>query len=85
MTVNSPPSQKPICTRLFAEVRRVVMSKSFETIYDGKILRSAVTGSHPLVPVVPVNGRRMTFAKEIVLINRNRDERLCMAEPFNTT
>lgn len=68
-----------------AEVRRVVMSKSFETIYDGKILCSAVTASHPLVPVVQATGKRMTFDREIILIDRNQDERLCIAEAFNTT
>ncbi len=67
------------------EVRRVVMSKSFETIYDDKILSMAVSDSHPLWPVVPVNGKRMTFAREIVLVDRNRDERVCVAEAFNTT
>jgi hypothetical protein len=59
-----------------AEVRRVVMSKSFETIYDGEILCSTVTGSHPLEPVVPVNGKRMSSDREIVLFDRNQDERL---------
>lgn len=66
-----------------AEVRRVVMSRSFEQIYDGKILTKTVTLSHPLGPVVPSN--RMTFNREIVLIDRNNDERLCIAEAFYTT
>jgi hypothetical protein len=39
---------------------------------------------HPLVPVVPVNGKRMTFEREIVLTDRNRDDRICIAEGFNT-
>lgn len=70
---------------LSAEVRRVVMSKSFEKIFDGKVLSSTVTDAHPLGPVVPVNGKRMSFDREIVLIDRNCDERICMAEAFNTT
>ncbi len=70
---------------LSAEVRRVVMSKSFEKIFDGKVLASTVTDAHPLRPVVPVNGKRMSFDREIVLIDRNRDERICRAEAFNTT
>jgi Zn-dependent peptidase ImmA (M78 family) len=69
---------------LSAEVRRVVMSKSFEKIFDGKVLASTVTDAHPLGPVVPVNGKRMSFDREIVLTDRNRDERLCTAEAFNT-
>jgi Zn-dependent peptidase ImmA (M78 family) len=68
-----------------ADVRRVVMSKSFETIYDGKILCAAVTHAHPLGPVVPASGKRMTFGREIVLFDRNRDERICIAEAFDTT
>jgi hypothetical protein len=68
-----------------AVVRRVVMSKSFEAIYDGRILCSTVTGTHPLASAVPLNGKRMSFEREIVLIDRNRDERICIAEAFNTT
>jgi Zn-dependent peptidase ImmA (M78 family) len=68
-----------------AEVRRVVMSKSFERIYDGQVLCSGVTDSHPLGPIVPLNGRRMCSERDIVLIDRNRDERICIAEAFNTT
>lgn len=65
-----------------AEVRRVVMNKSFEKIYDGKGLTTAVTGSHVLGPVIP--RRRMTFDHEIVLTDRNSDERICIAEAFDT-
>jgi len=68
-----------------ADVRRVVVSKCFETIFDAKILCSTVTGSHPLVPVVPINGKRMSYNREIVLFDRNQDERICVAEAFNTT
>jgi len=69
---------------LSAEVRRVVMSKSFEKIFDGKVLASPVTDAHPLGPVVPVNGKRMSFDREIVLTDRNHDERICTAEAFDT-
>ena len=65
-----------------AEVRRVVMNKSFEIIYDGKPLGLAVNGSHVLGPVMP--RKRMTFDHEIVLTDRNDDERICIAEAFNT-
>jgi hypothetical protein len=63
-------------------VRRVVMNKSFETIYDGKVLSSTVTRSHVLGPVMP--RKRMTFDHEIVLTDRNNDERICIAEAFDT-
>jgi Zn-dependent peptidase ImmA (M78 family) len=65
-----------------AEVRRVVMNKSFETIYDTNGLCSTVCDSHVLGPVMP--RRRMTFDHEIVLTDRNKDERICIAEAFDT-
>lgn len=68
-----------------AEVRRVVMSKSFQVFYDGKILCSTVNLSHPLAPMVPLYGKRMCVEQEIILTDRNRDERICIAESFNTT
>jgi Zn-dependent peptidase ImmA (M78 family) len=69
-----------------AEVRRVVATKSFHKTYDCKGLSStAVSDAHPLGPAVPVNGKRMTFDREIVLIDRNQDQRICIAEALNTT
>lgn len=65
-----------------AEVRRVVMSKSFEKLYAGEVLCSKVTGSHPLLPVIPA--KKMTFDREIVFKDRNGDERLCIAEALDT-
>jgi hypothetical protein len=65
-----------------AEVRRVVMNKSFEKIYDGTVLCSTVTDSHVLGRVMP--RKRMTFDHEIVLTDRNKDERICIAEAFDT-
>jgi hypothetical protein len=69
---------------LTAEVRRVVASKSFEKLFDGKALCSAVNHSHPLALAVPLNGKRMSFEREIVLVDRNGDERVCVAEALNT-
>lgn len=66
-------------------VRRVVMSRSFEKLYDSKVLCSTVTNTHPLGASVPLNGKRMSLNKEIVLVDRNRDKRVCTAEAFNTT
>jgi hypothetical protein len=61
------------------------MSKSFQLIYDGKVLCSTVNLSHPLASLVPRYGKRMCVEQEVVLTDRNRDERICMAESFNTT
>ena len=58
------------------------MSRSFEMLYDGKILCSTVTGNHPLLQAIPAN--RMSFNREVVLTDRNGDERLCMAEALDT-
>lgn len=68
-----------------AEIRRVVASKSFNTIYDVKTLCSTVTESHVLGPVVPRYGKRLTSQTEIILLDRNEDRRLCIAEAFNST
>src|SRR6185437_11885922 len=55
---------------LCAEVRRVVASKSFELIFDCKVLLATVTNSHPLGSAVPANGKRMSFQREVVLADR---------------
>lgn len=68
-----------------ANVRRIVASKSFHTIYDSNILFVTISDTHAIASVVPNSGKRMSFAKEIVLIDRNGDERLCVGEAFDTT
>jgi hypothetical protein len=67
-----------------ANVRRVVASRSFHKIYDSESLCSTITRSHRLSPVVPAHGRRMTSPREVVLIDRNQDERVCIGEAFDT-
>ena len=67
-----------------AEVRRVIVSKSFAQIFDASTLAAAITPAHPLAPSLPSKGRRMSFQREIVLTDRNHDERICSAEAFNT-
>jgi Zn-dependent peptidase ImmA (M78 family) len=69
---------------LSAEVRRLVVSKSFETIFDATVLTSNVTDGHPLYSVVPASGKRMSFDREVVLVDRNCNARICTAEAFNT-
>lgn len=76
------PAVRHLDSSFSAEVRRVVMNKSFEKIYDGTGLAATVTGSHVLGPVIP--RKRMTFDHEIVLTDRNSDERICIAEAFDT-
>jgi hypothetical protein len=78
VVILEPPPVYTAEGTLSADVRRVVMSKSFEKIFDGKVLTSTVTDAHPLGSVVPVNGKRMSFAREIVLTGRNPDKRICI-------
>jgi len=67
-----------------AAVRRIVSSETFHRIYDSESLFLVISPSHALGPVIPAAGKRMTFHKEIVLIDRNRDERVCIGEAFDT-
>lgn len=67
-----------------AEVRRVVVSRTFETIYDPNSLLSTVTATHPLGSVVPIR-KRMVSPHEIVLMDRNGAAHICVAEAFDTT
>lgn len=66
-----------------AQVRRIVPSKLFEKIYNEKIFGSTVDASHALGSVVP--RKRMCYPREIVLKDRNGEDRICRAEAFNTT
>jgi hypothetical protein len=65
-------------------VRRIVASQSFHGIYDCQSLFAVITPSHALGPAVPNAGKRMTFQREVILVDRNLDERVCMAESFDT-
>jgi hypothetical protein len=67
-----------------ATVRRIVASDSFHKIYDCESLFSAITPSHALGAALPSRGKRMAFRRELVLTDRNQDERLCIGESFDT-
>jgi Zn-dependent peptidase ImmA (M78 family) len=67
-----------------ANVRRIVTTNTFHTIFDGERFGSAISNRHILGHVVPV-GRRMTAARKIKLTDRNGDQRHCTAEAFNST
>ena len=66
------------------EVRRVIATKSFEVIFDSQKLFSAISDKHVLGSIVPI-GRRMTYSREIRLVDRNDSLRSCRAEAFDTT
>lgn len=65
-----------------AAVRRVVMSPSSEKTYHEQVFGSSVDASHPLGSLVP--HKRMCY-REVLILDRNGDERVCRGEAFNTT
>jgi hypothetical protein len=65
-------------------VRRVVASKSFAAIYDCQPLTAAVKENHPLATALPFGKKRMSAEREVILIDRNGDSRLCIAAAFDT-
>jgi Zn-dependent peptidase ImmA (M78 family) len=66
------------------KVRRVVVSKSFDLLYDSEPLTATVSGAHPLAGAAPRPGKRMAAEREIILVDRNGDDRLCITEAFDT-
>lgn len=66
----------------FASVRRVIASPTFNVIYDPRTLLAPVKVGHPLRPLIP--RRRMVYPRELVLKDRNFEERECLGESFNT-
>ncbi len=70
--------------QFIAEVRRIIPTVSFHTIFDGERFGSAIHQSHILGHVVPVT-RRMTASRKIKLTDRNGNYRNCTAEAFNAT
>jgi len=79
------PTSFDCLENLCANVRRIIASKSFDKIYDCASLCSPVIPSHPLAPAIPFAGKRMTFQREVVLTDRNQNERVCIGEALNTT
>lgn len=65
------------------EVRRVVANVSFDVIYDAGPLTHPVKGDHPLAVALPYGKRKMTGQREITLVDRNGDTRICISEAFN--
>jgi hypothetical protein len=69
-----------------AEVRRVIVSKSFAKNYEASAFLQTVTRLHPLASAIPIPFRRRIVAPhEICLIDRNGLAREATIESFNTT
>ena len=69
--------------RLNIVVRRVVVSKSFHSMYDSNTLFQDIAAGHPISSAVPI-GKRMVFPHEVLLNDRNGQQRKCMVEAFDT-
>jgi len=67
-----------------AEVRRIITTTTFHTVFDGERFGSAIHQSHILGHLVPVQ-RRMTASRKIKLTDRNGNRRNCTAEAFDAT
>ncbi len=71
-------------TGVRAEVRRVVASKTFDSVYDANSLSATITNDHPLRSLVPYGKQRIVKPKNVGLVDRNGTLRECVGESFNT-
>lgn len=67
-----------------AEVRRVVASTTFASIYDPEKFGNVITREHPLGALMPRGRQRMVPARDVVLVDRNGQRRECIGDAFNT-
>lgn len=65
-------------------VRRIVASRSFSLVHDISAFNYPVSSLHPLAAALPRPGKRMAAERELILIDRNGDRRLCITEAFDT-
>jgi len=69
-----------------AQVRRVIVSKSFATIYEPSAFLLTITHLHPLASAIPIPfTRRIVNPHAIWLMDRNGAARAATIESFNTT
>lgn len=66
------------------KVRRLIVSESFARIYDSQSLTADVRAEHPLAAALPFAKKRMSAEREVILVDRNGDSRLCIAAAFDT-
>jgi hypothetical protein len=68
----------------YADVRRVIASKTFDRIVDTVPLGRRVNAFHPLARAVPHGKQRIVGERQITVSDRNGEERIVLAEAFNT-
>ena len=66
------------------ELRRVIPSTTFHDRFDCLSSFAAISDAHAIAPAIPLGTKRMTAPKEIVLVDRNAQQHVCLAEGFNT-
>lgn len=66
------------------EVRRIVPSATFHSIFLCQYLFADIDQDHVLAPAIPLGKRRMTAPKDVILTDRNGVKHLCSAEGFTT-
>jgi hypothetical protein len=64
--------------------RRVVVSASWTEVVGPMVLPEVLSPSHPLWPLIPMNGRRMSRPRQIAIQNGAGDRFECIAEAFQT-
>lgn len=68
-----------------AEVRRVIASTTFDTLYDTTKLTQAITKQHPLSAIVPLGPKqRIVKPQNIGFTDRNGEYREWIGEAFDT-
>ena len=77
------PVVKGVGKEFSAQIRRVIVSKTFHVNFDLAAFGPAIGHRHLLGHMVPI-GRRMTARRNIKLTDRNGATRKCSAEAFDT-
>jgi Zn-dependent peptidase ImmA (M78 family) len=68
-----------------ADVRRIVISKTFHRIYDAHSFGAVITSKHPMSRLVPRGAKqRMVAPCGVALTDRNGDSRECVGQAFRT-
>jgi hypothetical protein len=68
-----------------ADIRRVVVSRTFHRMYDAAGFGRAIISGHALASLVPRGAKqRMVAKRDFSLVDRNGDSRICLGEAFKT-
>lgn len=68
----------------YADVRRVISSTSFDRLFDTMPLARQVDRGHPLASAVPRGKQRIVSQREVLVVDKNGDQRVVFAEAFST-